>query len=117
MWIISKSRLREFWKRPACADSQGPLAAWFKHVAAADWRKWADLKADFSTADLIGTCVVFNIGGNKYRLVVRVLYLSHKVFILRVMTHAEYDQRKWEGECGCHAQPPQRKTSKQRKGA
>jgi len=118
VWVISKSRLREFWKRPACADAQGPLAAWYKHVESADWSKWGDVKADFRTADAVGNCVVFNIGGNKYRLIARILYPSHKVFILRVMTHAEYDKRNWEQECGCHAPPPKKKTiGAKRKGA
>ena len=50
-------------------------------------------------------CVIFNIGGNKYRLVTRILYPSQKVFILKVMTHKEYDQDKWKKECGCFAPP------------
>jgi mRNA interferase HigB len=62
--------------------------------------------AGFGTASLVGNCVVFNIGGNKYRLVTRVLYASHKVGILKVMTHAEYDDEKWKVDCGCFAPPP-----------
>ena len=50
--------------------------------------------------------VVFNIGGNKYRLVTRVLFPSQKVFILKVMTHKEYDEDKWKHDCGCFADPP-----------
>jgi mRNA interferase HigB len=49
---------------------------------------------------------VFNIGGKKYRLITRVLYPSQKVFILKVMTHAEYDQGTWKNECGCFQSPP-----------
>jgi mRNA interferase HigB len=52
---------------------------------------------------------VFNIGGNKYRLVARVLYPSQKVFILKVMTHPEYDKNKWKEECGCYEPAPERK--------
>jgi mRNA interferase HigB len=47
------------------------------------WHAWGDVKDDFSTASLVGNCAVFNIGGNKYRLVTRILYVSQKVFILR----------------------------------
>ena len=80
-------------------------------------RSWADLKATFANASLVGTCIVFNIGGNKCRLVTRVLYPSQKVFVLKVMTHAEYDEHKWKAECGCFEPSPvaAKKTPKQRK--
>lgn len=93
--------------RPSGRDSEGPLQAWFRHVSNSSvaWHSWADLRIDFATASLVGNCVVFNIGGNKYRLVTRVLYPSQKVFVLRVMSHKEYDQQRWKDECGCF-QPP-----------
>jgi mRNA interferase HigB len=108
--VISKSRLRQFWESPGCEDSAGPLQAWYTHVSNRHvaWSNWADVKAAFATASLVGNCVVFNIGGNKYRLVTRVLYPSHKVFILRVMTHKQYDDENWKEECGCHQPPPQK---------
>jgi mRNA interferase HigB len=59
---------------------------------------------------------VFNIGGNKYRLVTRVLYPSQKVFILRVMTHAQYDTEDWEEACGCFSRPPDHETRHRRPG-
>jgi len=64
------------------------------------------VRAVFGSASLVGNCVVFNIGGNKYRLVARVLYPSQKVFVLRVMTHEEYDDGAWQEHCGCFAPPP-----------
>src|SRR5438477_602900 len=70
------------------------------------WQTWGDVKADFGTVSLVGNCVVFNIGGNKYRLVTQILYPSQKVFILKVMTHAEYDLNKWKDDCGCFEPPP-----------
>jgi mRNA interferase HigB len=66
-------------------------------------------------ASLVGNCVVFNIGGNKYRLVTRVFYRSHKVYILKIMTHAEYDENKWKDECGCFAAPPKKKSERLRR--
>lgn len=60
------------------------------------------------SASLVGNCVVFNIGGNRFRLVTRILYPSQKVFILRVMTHAEYDNERWKTDCGCFEPPSQR---------
>ena len=108
MRVISKSRLKEFWESPGRHDAERPLAAWYHRVSSktVDWRNWADVKRDYATAGTVGYCVVFNIGGNKYRLVTRILYPSHKVFILRVMTHVEYDDDTWKHECGCLAPPP-----------
>ncbi len=59
--------------------------------------------------------VVFNIGGNKYRLVTRILFSSQKVFILKVMTHREYDKDKWKEECGCFTPSPKAKKKVARK--
>ena len=114
MRIISKSRLKEFWEVPAHKDAEGPLRAWHTHVSnrTVSWHSWGQVKADFGIASLVGNCVVFNIGGNKYRLVTRILYSSQKVFILKVMTHKEYDQNKWVEECGCYCPPPQAKRHK-----
>ena len=110
MRVISKSRLREFWGRRGFEDAEGPLQAWHTHVSdkTVAWQSWGDVKAQFGTASLVGNCVVFNIGGNKYRLVTRVLYPSQKVFVLKVMTHDEYDKESWQSECGCYMPPPKR---------
>ena len=108
MRVISKTRLREFWETPGYEDSAGPLRAWHAHVShkSVTWHSWADVKAELGSACLVGNCVVFNIGGNKYRLVTRILYPSQKIFILKCMTHAEYDEDKWKADCGCFEPPP-----------
>jgi len=123
MRVISKARLRQFWEIPGCEDSAGPLRAWYTHVSnrTVAWQAWGDVKAEFVTACLVGNCVVFNIGGNKYRLVTRILYPSQKVFILKVMTHEEYDEDRWKEDCGCYSPPPTKKAKRkapkrQRKG-
>jgi mRNA interferase HigB len=64
------------------------------------------VKASFASASIVGDCIVFNIGGNKYRLISRIRHAAQKVFLLKVMTHSEYDEDKWKGECGCF-EPPQ----------
>lgn len=108
MRVISKARLEQFWKQIGHEDAEGPLRAWHTHVNSktVSWHCWADVKADFATASIVGNCVVFNIGGNKYRLVTRALYASQKVFVLKVMTHKKYDEATWKNECGCHESPP-----------
>src|SRR5260370_33768282 len=111
MRVIAKARLTLFWKSPGRGAAEGPLRAWYTPVnsKAVAWHSWGHVKADFNTASVIGNCVVFNIGGNNYRLVTRPLYPSQKVFVLKVMTHAEYDVDKWKEACGCFAPPPKPK--------
>lgn len=108
MRVISKSRLKQFWETAGREGAEGPLRAWYTHVnnRTVAWQSWGDVKSEFGTASLVGNCVVFNIGGNKYRLVTRILYPSQKVFVLRVMSHREYDDDRWKEECGCFSPPP-----------
>ena len=121
MRVISRARLKSFWDTPESKNSEGPLRAWYTHVnhRTVTWQSWGDVKADFGSASLVGSCVVFNVGGNKYRLVTRVLYPSQKVFILKIMTHKEYDDGKWQQDCGCFQPPPTGKATRsdiQRRG-
>jgi mRNA interferase HigB len=106
--IISKARLKNFWEGPGRQDAEGPLRAWYTHVGAkaVAWHCWGDVKREFATASLVGNCVVFNVGGNKYRLIARITYASQKVFVLRVMAHKEYDDGRWKEDCGCFDPPP-----------
>lgn len=108
MRVISKSRLREFWEQSSYRDAEGALRAWYTHVSNkhVEWWNWGDVRFEFRSADLVGNCVVFNIGGNKYRLITRILYPSQKVFILKVLTHKQYDSGKWKDDCGCFSNPP-----------
>ncbi len=108
MRVISKSRLKRFWETSGHEVAGGPLQAWYRHVnhKTVAWHSWADVKLAFSSASIVGSCIVFNIGGNKFRLVTRVLFVSQKVFVLKVMSHTEYDKGKWKVECGCFEAPP-----------
>ncbi len=116
MRVISKARLRQFWEAPGNEESEGPLRAWHTHVNShtVTWHSWAELKEDFANASLVGNCVVFNIGGNKFRLVTRALYPSQKVFVLQVMTHQDYDLGRWKEKCGCYEPPPTKPKAKKR---
>ena len=120
MRVISKARLRQFWEHPGHETAQGPLRAWYTHVNSRtiSWQSWADVKVEVASASIVGNCIVFNIGGNKYRLITRVLFLyaSQKVFVLKVMAHEEYDEDKWKEECGCY-EPPPKPTSPREKRA
>ena len=92
MRIISKATLRTFWERHPPAAT--PLRAWYSMVAGAAWSSPNDVKAMFgTTVDFVAdNRVVFDIGGNKYRLVIRVSYAYGQVLIKFVGTHADYDR-------------------------
>lgn len=99
MHVITRKRLREFWERHA--PSEEVLRRWYKVVDKAHWENWADVKATFPHADLVRvasgtTLVVFNVGGNAYRVVARVLCEYGRVYVKRVMTHAEYSKDRWK---------------------
>jgi mRNA interferase HigB len=94
MHIISKKKLRDFWDQYAKAKS--PLEAWYQTVKRAEWENFADVRKTFKTTDLVGRFVVFNIGGNKYRLIAVIHFNRGKVFVRHVLTHAEYDEGKWK---------------------
>ena len=91
MRIISKKPLREFWEQ--CPDAEQPLKTWHNIARSARWRTPADIKAQFRSASLVGNNrVVFNIAGNKYRLVVVVKYSIQRIYVRFIGTHQEYDR-------------------------
>ncbi len=93
MRIISRKALRLFWERTEYADAEQPLKAWFREASNADWASPAAIKAAFGNASIVANNrVVFNIGGNKYRLVVRVNYPYRVLYLRFVGTHAQYDR-------------------------
>ncbi|MDD5706824.1 MAG: type II toxin-antitoxin system HigB family toxin [Kiritimatiellae bacterium] len=91
MHVISRKRLCEFWERER--DAEQALKAWFHEAEKAWWRNSAELKKQYGSASIVNAeRVVFNICGNKYRLVVRINYAGRTVFIRFVGTHRQYDR-------------------------
>ncbi len=91
MRIIAKRTLREFWIRHV--DAKAPLEAWHSEAKAAKWRNPQDIKVQYRNASILKNGrVVFNISGNKYRLIVAVRYDLQIIFIRFVGTHRQYDQ-------------------------
>ncbi len=89
--IIARRALREFWERNA--DAEQPLRAWYHDVLKADWKSPADVKRVYATASIVReNRLVFNIGGNKYRLVVAVNYRYRICYVRFVGTHKAYDR-------------------------
>lgn len=94
MHIITKTRLVEFWTGHPNAES--PLKEWYRIVSKTDFADFNELKATFRSADYVAPYTVFNIGGNKYRLIVKMEYSYRSAYIRAVLTHAEYDKNKWK---------------------
>jgi mRNA interferase HigB len=106
--IISHKALIEFWANHLAAES--PLQHWYKAVKKTTWSSFGEVRAMFASADQVGNCVVFNVGGNKYRLITAIHYpretpqgrmTEGRVYVLRVLTHKEYDRGAWKEDCGC----------------
>lgn len=90
--MIARKTLVEFWSKPAHADAERSLRAWFKEVEQADWHAPSELKVAFRNASVLRDGrAVFNIHGNAYRLVVWINYAYQVVYIRFIGTHAEYD--------------------------
>lgn len=103
MWMISQKRLREFWAN--CPDAERPLREWYRTARNAEWSNLSEVRKTYPHADGVTiacrdgrrlTATVFDIGGNKYRVVTLVFYKIHRVYIEAVLTHKEYDFDKWK---------------------
>ena len=93
MRVIAKSTLVKFWSQPEYADSKGALQSWYDEAIKASWGTPQDIKDQYRSASICGNHrVVFNIAGNKYRLVVEMQYRAGMVWVKFVGTHAQYDQ-------------------------
>lgn len=93
MRVISHRKLKEFFESPGKEDSRVPLERWYDIAQCAEWHNFSDIREDFPSADYVGNQrYVFNIKGNKYRLVVVVKFTIGRLYIRFVGTHAEYDK-------------------------
>ena len=93
MHVISHRKLKEFYETPGMEDSKVALERWYNITEKAEWHNFAEIKEDFPATDSVGNQhYVFNIKGNKYRLIVVVKFIIGRVFIRFVGTHADYDK-------------------------
>ena len=96
MRIISRKALRESTNKHP--DAEGPLDAWYRIVRGRDYESPHELRDDFPSASFLGARrTVFNMGGNKYRLVVDMRYDLGRVYVRSVLTHEDYDRKSIEG--------------------
>ena len=101
MHVISLKRLREFFQRHP--DATEPLRQWYRLVRGAEWQSLPDVRRVYPHADVVTVAsghavTVFNSGGNKYRLIAAIHYNRQRVYVLRVLRHAEYSKGRWKDE-------------------
>jgi mRNA interferase HigB len=94
MHVISRKRLNEFAERNS--EAKTSLAHWYHLMKRNDFSNFVELRAAFPSADQVGKLTVFNIGGNKVRLIAAIHYNRRKVYVRSVLTHAEYDEQSWK---------------------
>lgn len=99
MNVITRRRIMEF--SAGHADAAGPLDLWYRTVRQARWQSIQEVRRVFPHADAVevasgNTVTVFNVSGNRYRLITAIHYNHQRVYVLLVMTHAEYDKGTWK---------------------
>ena len=94
MHVITRKRLNEFAER--FPETENALARWYQAVKSNNFDNFAELREMFSAADQVGKLTVFNIGGNKIRLIAAIHYNRRKIYIRAILSHTEYDKSKWK---------------------
>jgi mRNA interferase HigB len=94
--IISRKRLREFWETHP--DARAPLEHWFRVTRHAAWSNLAEVRRTFNSADVYEGKVIFDIGGNRYRIIAVIRYHRQKLYVRHVLTHREYSRGNWKDD-------------------
>jgi len=94
MHVISRRKLLDADDRHG--DLAEPLDAWYRIAKGATWSNLVELRQQLPSGDLVGKFVVFNIRGNRYRLITEVFFESQVILVRHVLTHAEYDKGGWK---------------------
>ncbi len=94
MRVISKNVLLE--RSAKHPDARSALQVWLDTAERADWRSLEDIRRTFPSTDMVGPLAVFNIKGNRYRLIVRMAFHARKIYIKEFLTHGEYDKEFWK---------------------
>ncbi len=95
--VISRKALRQ--ASLLYPDVEEWLAGWFQIAKTANWASIQDVRFVYAHADQVGDCTVFNVKGNRYRLIVRFRFKYQRVYVLNFLTHAEYSKGRWRNEC------------------
>jgi mRNA interferase HigB len=97
MDVIGHTKLHDFWERHP--QAKPPLQQWYQAASSVRWEQFADVRKTYPSVDRIGRCYVFNIAGNKFRLIATIDFPSERIYVREVLTHAEYDRNKWKRHC------------------
>ena len=93
MRVVAKRSLKAFWERAGRRDAKAPLESWYEEALRSEWTSPHAVQSHYAAASFVGRHrVVFNIGGNKYRLVVEMQYRAGIAWVKFIGTHAEYDR-------------------------
>jgi mRNA interferase HigB len=93
MRIVSRKAIRDAVVRHS--EWSASLNAWYKIAKSADWKNFAEVRNSWRNSDVVGRFVVFDIGHNRCRLIAAIKYRWKMVYIRRILSHAEYDQKDW----------------------
>ncbi len=96
MHVISRKKLRDFCKKHA--DCCEVLDDWYRTVSKEKWENLVEVQAIYPQAEAVGNFTVFNIKGNKYRLISSINYQKQVIYIKYILTHAEYDKDNWKND-------------------
>jgi mRNA interferase HigB len=102
--VISRKILRDYCQSHGSACPKGyrfaydALYDWYRVASKAQWKNITEVQATYKTAEAVGSFTVFNIKGNRYRLIVDIIYEHQRIYIKYVLTHAEYDKDKWKND-------------------
>lgn len=94
MRIIKRGAVEQLWQKHP--DAKASLESWYAVVRRANWQTRVEMKRVYPHAGLVGRRTIFNIAGNEYRMIARVNYETQRVFVLYLLTHAEYDRGDWK---------------------
>ena len=92
--VITKRGLLE--RAAKYPDASISVQRWFDTANAADWHNLEEIRRSYPAADMVGPLAIFNIHGNRYRLIVRVSWKSKRLYVKEFLTHAEYEKEKWK---------------------
>jgi mRNA interferase HigB len=93
MRVISKKTIKDFYEQPIYAEGKDSLESWYKEAINATWNNPNEIKEQYCNASVVGNNrIVFNIYGNKYRLIVKINYYAKVIYIRFIGTHKQYDK-------------------------
>jgi mRNA interferase HigB len=99
MRIISKNAIKKFWGKHSGAEQS--LLSWHKIAKSCTWNDFSDVRKTFRNTDVYRDCVIFDVGGNKYRVIAKIRYRTKRIYIRFVLTHSEYGKGSWKEDCEC----------------